>query len=318
MITNNFVDLFLKNMFTLDDAYGFASHNTTIKFSALISTLKNVTLSQSTIDKNLHSIKTSFDIDSPFQKEHALILATLLNINSNLSLENVNTTFNQLESTFSTNNFLALSSEILNFYCDNSKISNSIPKIKSTYDLFKKRHWFITGPEDISICTLFSITFDDTLPKITETEKCYNYLEKVKYFPSSYVQSLSQALVFSNSDIDTRCLSAIKLQGLFERQNYIIRNEALPILGFASISTDNFDEFINHFIAIHTTLNNNTRFKTYKLKEEINYIISLSLTILDFTNNASILDPLIVFLLNICTHETNSFTENIINKLFLD
>ncbi|MGL5649295.1 MAG: DUF4003 family protein [Clostridium sp.] len=318
MINNKFINLFLDNMFMLDDIYGFVSHNTTIKFSALIATLKNITLSPSNIKENLHSIKISFDEDSPFRKEHTLILATLLTINPSISLKDVNSTFNELELAFSSNTFLAVSSEVLHFYYKNSTCINLIDTLKYTYNNFKERHWFIIGPEDISICSLFVSRFQDTLQKVNETENCYKYLEEIKYFPSNHVQSLSEALIFSNLPISNRCLRTVKLQQLFEQKNYIIRNEALPILGFASIVTDDPEKFTQSFISTITLLNKNTRFTTYKLNDTTKYIISLTLTILKFTNDINILDPLAIFLLNICTHETNSLTENIANKFFTD
>ncbi|ENZ00721.1 hypothetical protein HMPREF1092_02373 [Clostridium thermobutyricum] len=318
-----YLELFLKNNYLLDKAFGNKANSVTVKFTALAYTLYREIVNLDNIEEihSLIAIKT--DEQSPFREENYYILTMLLTLTENSEdfLDCVLDAYSNLEVFFNANNFLSLTSEILCSYNSKLNIDTAIEDLRHTYSLFKERHWFLTGTEDISICALINSNFNNTLLKINEAESCYKYLKDIKFFPNNNVQLLSQILSFSEKPLKEKCMSAVRLQGFLEKEGIIIRDISLPLLGFVVLTLDDHETFINTFKKIDLKLKLNDKFSAFKIKEELRFIISGCLTILTLTHSTydkNTMQLIFWFVLNISTKATTAFLETAINRIFID
>lgn len=322
MKSNNNIDLFLENTFLLEDLFGAKAHNITIKFSALIATLNNQKLNSDTLTKNLTSIKLHTDVGSVFRGENALLLAVLMHLSKNPKehLECTLNSYGLLETYFDSNSFLALTSEILCNSSNGMSMDDLATKLGSAFSYTQKAHNFLADKEDLSICALIATYFENVQLKIEEANQCYKYLNDMRFFPSKNLILLSQALVFSNQDIETKTLATVRLHDLLEQQNLVIDGKALPILAFATMLDKPIETLVAKIISTQKLLRENVRFMTYTLDDDIELAIGISLCISNLISleNSSLLTPLTVFLLNLITRDVNFISEPFSRKMFED
>lgn len=319
---NKIIDLFLENNFLLEDLFGSKAHNITIKFSALVATLNNQKINKDILNKNLDLIKIYTDDKSVFRGENALMLATLMHLSSTPEerLKCTIALYDSLEAHFDSNSFLALSSEILCNFSNDITVTKLAEKLNYAFTYTKKNHNFLADKEDISICALIATYFEDLSLKLQEAEQCYKHLESIRFFPSKNLILLSQALIFSEEDIQSKTLDTVRLRDLLEKNNFVIDGKALPILAFASMATSNIELLTYKIKETQNLLRENVRFMTYKLDDDIELSIGISLTLSNFIclKDSSILTPLMVFLLNLATRDINSISQPFSRKIFED
>lgn len=319
---NKNIDLFLENNFLLEDLFGSKAHNITIKFSALIATLNNQKINKDILNKTLDLIKIYTDDKSVFRGENALMLATLMHLspNSEDRLKCTIALYDSLESHFDSNSFLALSSEILCNFSTDITVPKLAEKLNYAFTYTKKNHNFLADKEDISICALIATYFENLSLKLQEAEQCYKHLESIRFFPSKNLILLSQALIFSEEDIESKTLEAVRLHDLLEKNNFVIDGKALPILAFASMATSNIELLTYKIKETQDILRKNVRFMTYKLDDDIELSIGISLTLSNLIclKDSSLLPPLMVFLLNLATRDINSISQPFSRKIFED
>lgn len=324
-----YLELFLKNHYLLDNAFGDKAQNTTVRFTALTTTLYNKVVNLDKIDEIQSLIAVKTDEQSPFRAENYFILSTLLTFTNNTEdfLNCVLDVYNNLEIYFNANNFLCLTAEILSSYNDKLDVKTTLENLRHMYTLFKENHWFLTGTEDVSICALIlaniegTPTKEDISLKVEEAENCYKYLKEIKFFPNNNVQFLSQILAFSPKPIEEKSMSVVRLQGFLEKEGIIIRDISIPLLGFVELTLNDQEEFINTFKKIDFKLKLNDKFTTFKIKEEIRFLISGCITILTLTDSSyapKIMKLIIGFILTISTRSTTALLETAINRFFID
>ncbi|WP_297630689.1 DUF4003 family protein [uncultured Clostridium sp.] len=316
------IDLFLENTFLLEDLFGAKAHNITIKFSALIATLNNQKLNGDTLTKNLHSIQLYTDVGSVFRGENALLLAVLMHISKNPE-EHIKCTLSSysiLETYFDSNSFLALTSEILCSSSNDMSMDDLANKLGSAFSYTQKHHNFLADKEDLSICALIATYFENIQLKIEEANQCYKHLNDIRFFPSKNLILLSQALIFSNQDIESKTLATVRLHDLLEQRNFVIDGRALPILGFATMLDEPIESLVSKIISTQKLLRENVRFMTYTLDDDIELAIGISLCISNSISlkDSALLIPLTVFLLNLVTRDVNFISEPFSRKMFED
>lgn len=317
---NKIIDLFLDNNFLLEDLFGSKAHNLTIKFSALIATLNNKRIDKETLNKNLDLIKIYTDDKSVFRGENALMLATLMHLSTDPEdkLKCTMALYNSLEVHFDSNSFLALSSEILCSFSDDITTSELSEKLNCAFTYTKKNHNFLADKENLSICALIASSFENLSLKLQEAEQSYKHLESIRFFPSKHLILLSQALTFSKEDIQTKTLQVVRLHDFLEKNNFVIDGKALPLLAFAIMAESDIEILTAKIKEIQNILRENVRFMTYKLDDDIELSIGMSLTIASLTSleESSFLIPLTVFLLNIATRDVKSISQPFSRKIF--
>lgn len=212
------------------------------KCNALTLTLKDIEIDVIKVNNSRDIIKNNTSVFSNFRGYNLLTTAVNLSLfdNPTESFNEVLDIYGKLKKEFYQSTYLVLVAHYL--YANNNitPIDEAIRKTRYAYDKMKKNHFFLTSSDDVMASAMIAMNCDNLDETFEEIEQCYKILNNKGFFKGNNLQSLANILCFAEGTPEEKCNKVILFDKELRNINMPLKGYALPILGIATLVTDNY------------------------------------------------------------------------------
>jgi len=286
-MVNDKINLMISNSVEIDNVNGTFGMSIFKKCNALTLTLKNTTIDVSKVNLCRDIIKGNTSMFSNFRGNNLLTTAVNLSLEENPeeSLKEVIDIYNKLKDVFMNSQYLVLAAWVLYKSRNKFNIDGVISDTRKAYDFMKGNHWFLTGADDVSAAAMIAVTSTNLEKTFSDIEECYTILKKQGFWAGNNLQGLSHILSLSEDSSEHKCTRVISLNNALKNNSIPLKSYALPILGVASMVTDDYEALAKNIKETSEFLKTQKGFGSFSLGTTVRNMISASLVCMNYIDS---------------------------------
>ncbi len=143
--------------------------------------------------------------------------------------------YNALKSDFRRSSFLALAAIYMSILEQDQNFAQISKKAKEIYKIMRKRHPFLTSPDDSTYSIFLALSNKSVEEISSESEECYNLLKK-HFFHRNSVQSLSNALALFDESSEQKVQRILEIYNSLKDYGYKYGTK-FELASLASVAT---------------------------------------------------------------------------------
>lgn len=239
---NEKINLMLSNSNKIENVDGTFGMGMFKKCNALTLTMKDIEIDVLKVNNARNIIKNNTSVFSNFRGYNLLTTAVNLSLfdNPTESFNEVLDIYGKLKKEFYQSTYLVLVAHYLYTNNNITPIDEAIRKTRYAYDKMKKNHFFLTSSDDVMASAMITMNCDNLDETFEEIEQCYKILNNKGFFKGNNLQSLANILCFAEGTPEEKCNKVILFDKELRNINMPLKGYALPILGIATLVTDNY------------------------------------------------------------------------------
>lgn len=283
------LNLMILNSEKIEEVDGTFAMGMFKKCNALTLTMKNVEINVSNVNNARNIIKDNTSLISNFRNYNLLTTAVNLSLFDNPieAFDEILDIYSKLKKEFFQSTYLVLVAHYLYINRNKFPIDEAIIKTREAYEKMKKNHYFLTSSDDVMAATMIATNSDNLEKTFEEIEECYKILNNNGYFKGNNLQALSNILCFTEGSPEEKCNKVILFDKELRAINMPLKGYALPILGVATLVTDNYKELALNIKEVDDELKKHKGFGAMTLGYTTRSMISAALTCSSYLENES-------------------------------
>lgn len=283
------IDLMIRNSEGIEEVEGTLGMGMFKKCNALTLTMKSSEINVSNVNNARRIIKDNTSLISNFRGYNLLTTAVNLSLldNPNEAFDEILDIYSKLKKEFFQSTYLVMVAHYL--YINRSKlpIDEAIIKTKEAYEIMKKNHSFLTSSDDVMASAMIATNLDNLEESFEEIEKCYKILNNNGYLKGNNLQALSNILCFAQGSAEEKCRKVILFDKELRDIDMPLKGYALPILGIATLVTDNYKELALNIKEVDNELKKHKGFGAMTLGYTTRRMISASVACSSYLEDTS-------------------------------
>lgn len=287
-IMNENINLFLENNAAIEKTRGaWGIENVQKKCSALTVTLKNKKIDVDRINSAVHIIKENTSVFSSFRSTNKLSTSVAISMEEDMesSLNKIISIYDKLKDEFFSNEYLAITSQIIFNSRYRINIDDAVKKTKSVYNHMKKNHRFLTGSEDTASAAIIAVTSSNFEETFNDIEECYKILKGKHISSRNNIQTLSHILSLINMPPKDKCEKVIEMYSALKKKKVPVDDYYLPMLGIISFVTHNVKGFAEKVWEVSNELKSHKGFGALSLQSKLRNMIAAALVSMDYLDD---------------------------------